>query len=814
MSIAPQVFVLKDEWDEDITPRLARRTWHALQRGLERTSGSTVKRLRGPWNGRAFRVRWGDRRAIGSRVPSPTGGDRVYIHLVAHRSTVYATAVARLDRFHDQLPKDPLAQASWHPTNAAAYQRVQIPDLGTEPDGRDEEAHVELLLSKAQFDLLDQLVAVAPHRSANGAPMVVGKGPPGCGKTVVAIDAAREAQHRGHYGVLVLVPSRRLYAAYATAFDQADMVWSRWEWPRVVLPATVSLCETPDFLGQLAGETLPSAERERRVSEWWGQALEQPALRAWANRHPEVRTARFCMLVDAMLELPGGLEANAKDALDSSDAPLYELMHELRDHRAWLALLSSTRQRRGLRLRFEVAQAAGKVLKPQAATWGDNLLIVVDECQDLVPAEWKLLVDWTLARNQAGKLTRLALLGDENQRVSPTSFSWAELAQYAAEQCSIERPVTSLELPGSYRLGQQVAAVARELFHESVTKLGKVRHTRPIDPSALPVSGRVHVVVARDPIAEVAGAIERFEVFTAGDTRLVVLSTTEASALGQLTQGAPGRVDIFHPRVAKGLEFETALVVQPLGGTGEQLTFERAAEAYTMLTRALGTLICVLTPAEWALVRPRWSTCGAVEVLDLCGESPDRAALDALVRAGAGEVDVEERVQRLAAQLRDALEQLPTSSMGKYEARRHLKTLVTLAEQLLRYGGVAAVGHEFGGTLTGHESLHRTARTLADELEDGSDLRQLVVLLLLLGEYAAVVDVIERCPRGAERDVLLPGAAKFLEHQSDAHEIALGIRRHGLYRASVPGDTLVEMGLLCETIARLKGVPLEQESIA
>ena len=100
MTGAPQMFVLEDVEAETDAPLqlLVARTRDALQRGLERTSGSTLRRLRGPWDGRAFRVRWEDYRAIASRLPAADGAERVYIHWVGHRREVYAAHAFLKDR--------------------------------------------------------------------------------------------------------------------------------------------------------------------------------------------------------------------------------------------------------------------------------------------------------------------------------------------------------------------------------------------------------------------------------------------------------------------------------------------------------------------------------------------------------------------------------------------------------------------------------------------------------------------------------------------------------------------------------------------
>src|SRR5207247_3325720 len=76
-----------DEAGEAAEPFLARIA-DAVRRDLHATSGSTLKRLRGPWDGRAFRVRWGRLRATVSVVPAEDGSAEVVVHQVAGRDEI------------------------------------------------------------------------------------------------------------------------------------------------------------------------------------------------------------------------------------------------------------------------------------------------------------------------------------------------------------------------------------------------------------------------------------------------------------------------------------------------------------------------------------------------------------------------------------------------------------------------------------------------------------------------------------------------------------------------------------------------------
>src|SRR5205823_1180699 len=203
---------------------------------------------------------------------------------------------------------------------------------------------------------------------------------------------------------------------------------------------------------------------------------------------------------------------NEKDALDTNDAPLYELVREFRSRPKWVGVATELRTRLGLKLRSEIAGTATTRLQGTEFCRG-TLLVIVDETQDLVHGEWKALIDWCAARCRGGAATRLTLIGDENQRISPTSFSWAEVKRHCADAFQAEG----------------------------------------------------------------------------------------------WTEDPDSRADVLPPRAIKGLEFGSLVVVEPLGGRGAHLSYGEATVAYTSLTRAIEDLLCVLTPAEWSVVRGRWA---------------------------------------------------------------------------------------------------------------------------------------------------------------------------------------------------------------
>ena len=759
-----------DEAAEAVEPFLTRIAG-AIARDLHTTGGSTLKRLRGPWGGRAFRVRWNNLRASVSVVPAADGGRQVYVHQVGARDKIYDLPAfrERLDRFHRELWSE-RGGLRGSPEDAGYHQALARFSADEMVESR--EVVVETALSGDQVRLVSAMVPFPESWGVSDAIVVIGKGPPGSGKTVAAVDAARRAVETCQYAVLLLVPTARLRAQYEDALRSAGIPLSSRAGGWKGTFDGVHLGEVSEFFIRLAGIKTSPVERERLLDEWWGEVLEDSAVRAWATQNPVVRESRFARLLDAVLEDPSGLDVNEKDALDTHDAPLYGLVNDFRRHAKWMRMADSLRETRGLYLRSEVAALAGARLTETDLGSG-SLLAIVDEAQDLVHAEWKAVVDWCVGRCRRGAGTRVALIGDENQRISPTSFSWAEVKRHCTAAFQRDTSlVDEWELPGSFRLSRKIAALANELFHDSITQDGKFRHVERAEPADLPDEGAVRVVVVPEAAAAVVQALRRFNEGHTGSDRLRVIA--DGLRLAGWVDVEESRVDVLPPRAIKGLEFASLVVVEPLGGRGAGLSYGEATVAYTSLTRAIENLVCVLTPAEWAVVRDRWAGQGVmVEELKELPQSVLR--LEELFGRLAGESDALEQARVEEEKLADLLSRLPSSG-STTEAGRWLRDISLPAKRLIGLGRLEQLARDSG------RRLHRTwligpARALIGETFDRGDWRAAAGLLVLLGELAAAIDVVERWAPAEDAQALHEAGRRALASGDAAQRIALTIRR-------------------------------------
>ncbi len=764
----PSIHVLDKAWEEIPEERrgvFLGRIVDGFARELARTAGSRVKRLRGPYDGLAYRVRWGELRAPVSFLPDWKGRPHLFVHQCAGRDEIYDSEQfrVRLDRFHKELWDNAAGRFRVDP-GRAGY-RVVEDVVALEGD----ELRVELLPSEAQMALLREMLPFPGFGEAGHAAVVLGHGPPGSGKTVLVQEAARvaaegDSSEPSPYQVLILVPSARLVQRYGAELTALGVGFGGMEQALAGKPEPVTLAQSERFFAAFAGVTGSPSERQEKLVAWWGDLLQRPMLRPWLLEHPVVQSTRFLDLVDAALEDPGALlEEDRKDALDAQDRPLYALVRQFQSRPKWMELARKQRAKAGLALRSELAPRALAALTAAGGDpWNGRLLVLVDEAQDLVPGEWGAAIEWvvgTTERRNGGTMARLALFGDENQRISPTAFSWNDVRARCEALGLDRRLVASVELPGSFRLTRRVAEIAGELFHAEICERGKLREVARADPERLAPGGEVEVVVMREPgIMTLGGIAALVEVRSPGSSLMVLVHEEDLLPAGQTVkerdikvtsaEPEPGEqpdaddwLDLVEPRQVKGLEFARLAVVAPFHRKGERLSYDGATVAYTALTRATDRLLVALSPEEWGLVEGRWRALG-VEPVFLQNNAEDRRRLAELLAGVMGEVDLEERVAVQLARIREELARMPVGGGSKTEGTGRLRRIAAPAAGLLQLGRAVELDQEFGGVLARYPWLRLAAEGLiAKGTEEPGTA---VALLILLGEYGRAFRVANR----------------------------------------------------------------------
>lgn len=317
------------------------------------------------------------------------------------------------------------------------------------------------------------------------------------------------------------------------------------------------------------------AEDARRQKEAAGGSPTDAETRR-AARSPEVRA--FCDEVWPARDAAGLLLALYTDEALLARAARGVLTDDERALLRWDAAPRSVRTAPWTEADAVLADEAAGLLE-RTSGYGH---VVVDEAQDLSPMQCRAVA----RRLAAGSLT---VLGDLAQATSPWSSSdWARTLADLGRPGAVVRPLTR-----GYRVPAEVLDYANRLLPLIAPGLPPASAVRS-EPGALrvrPVAGLA------GPLAEVVA-----ELAAAPGSIGVVCADAEVAELARLLTGAgvpaavlgddgaaPDRIAVVPATLAKGLEFDAVVVVDPAAiVAAEPRGLHRL---YVVLTRAVSTLV-------------------------------------------------------------------------------------------------------------------------------------------------------------------------------------------------------------------------------
>lgn len=201
--------------------------------------------------------------------------------------------------------------------------------------------------------------------------------------------------------------------------------------------------------------------------------------------------------------------------------------------------------------------------------------IVVDEAQELSPMQWRLL-------QRRGPSKSFTVVGDVAQASAAAgAVTWgAAVGSFGSDNWRLE------ELTVNYRTPAQIASAAEDMAEAHGLR---VTRSRSVRESAWPVA--IHTTV--DVASELRTVISADRAIDATGTMVVIASASQVddllaeSQLGQLAaRGVAGLsrpIAFMTPDDVKGLEFDTAIIVEPSRIVDE---IDRGASAlYVAMTR-------------------------------------------------------------------------------------------------------------------------------------------------------------------------------------------------------------------------------------
>ncbi|MFB2584072.1 HelD family protein [Herbiconiux liukaitaii] len=217
--------------------------------------------------------------------------------------------------------------------------------------------------------------------------------------------------------------------------------------------------------------------------------------------------------------------------------------------------------------------------------------IVVDEAQELSPMQWRVLL-------RKSPLRSFTIVGDVAQASSAaSSTSWeATLSPLVGDAWRLE------ELTVNYRTPSQIVDAAERVAHANgltVTRSQSVRTTEwpvlALSPSTDAESDEL-LLSQLSSMRASGGTTAVIAPAALFDHLSTFLTSSLGSTLGVGVAGLSRPVALLTPADAKGLEFDSVLVVSPAGLLAEST--RGASALYVAMTRPTQRLTLLLAPGE------------------------------------------------------------------------------------------------------------------------------------------------------------------------------------------------------------------------
>ncbi len=237
---------------------------------------------------------------------------------------------------------------------------------------------------------------------------------------------------------------------------------------------------------------------------------------------------------------------------------------------------------------LEGLDAWGQTPTPQ--TFGSPVLLIIDEVQDLFWYQIRAII-------QTYRPQRLILMGDRNQRVVKSGFSWRALAQAMARELDLTLPLR-YQPERNFRNTRSITRVANFLLLEAFnTPEAAQRYSLPDPESCVEVGEKPRLLAVEAAWLETV-LVQLQMSLTHLDPHIafVFLVPDDPELTGRIQALDSERLLTYPITEAKGQEFNGAVLLYPFEQLGQPVTTEDLYQLYTAITRVRRYLSIVIRP--------------------------------------------------------------------------------------------------------------------------------------------------------------------------------------------------------------------------
>lgn len=434
-----------------------------------------IKRLTGQ-KPTVWRYRIGDDRIIFTTISSPQSS--IIIHKIGHRSTVYK-----------QLPHYFPSEFNTHLENLIIHEnndhniQYDINDIGDDTQFQDCDRYYKLSYSLINNDVnsdaitkfiikgeyrfnpclnsaqINQINDINPHNSL----VYQIQGTAGTGKTTLAFFLADKVANENIFPIII-TPNKQLKKfgdqCLKSLNPDVKILENEFEENLDNHSYNMALFNRNELIQKLAGDNKATLTASQ------GCKIIRDLLKKRTNRIDDFNHINiYGILQSFIIDKSYNYCSNDKDALTTSYQDVIDFLRQV-----WKKEYHSI---------FDAKDAISQGKKalnnlPNSVDWfkklakNKSILFIIDEIQDFYWFQLKIFLD--LAFNHQLSIT-IILLGDENQRVTISGFSWANFRTiFVADNYDKKALVDGINLTQNFRNTKQIASVAKYFLEEDFIK--------------------------------------------------------------------------------------------------------------------------------------------------------------------------------------------------------------------------------------------------------------------------------------------------------------------------------------------------------
>ncbi len=449
------------------------------------------------------------------------------------------------------------------------------------------------------------------------------QGSAGTGKTTLAFHLADVAITQGFYP-LIVVPNNDLQQVGKALIDGLDKNYQIALTLKSQASIDLSIVTAEHFFQELSEDSeaaISTSEANQRIRQAFADYK--------IDLSESLNQTNFYAIQQSILETEDQYKLSGKDSLIIGQEQAVEYLHKLRDdlqkkkghkkqekykklkeHKNFTDLYEgrdlASQSKRAIQRIESGSQDLVELLQSDLP-----VMLVIDEVQDYYWFQLKAIYSF-LQKYTSSSL--LVLLGDENQRVTLSGFTWAALANSFKSAYNVELP-KRLELTRNFRNTKAIAGVAKFILEDAfpigeVVCGGKHPQKLPAPETCFEEGFPPRLIEVDDRwLSEFIDRLKSIE--TSTNSRFVLLVHEVSESYRQLKQefslDSEQQVVVLNVRQAKGQEFDAVILLSPFLLRREKLALDDLFEWYTSITRARRYEAILVTPQEMQWLKAKTS---------------------------------------------------------------------------------------------------------------------------------------------------------------------------------------------------------------